>query len=268
MLCMYFPNEYQAILKEQGSDLPDSLEDALKSIEIAERQPPDGESYLKGHAYFLIRGNHVFLVQHMAVRANSLEDYIHDFLRGTQILRDDQRFELQPKLVLSTGAKEMGEIMSVEVGGVPAGSRHQTVRDVAVIDVESHEDLGRVRTGLSKGLAIMDLLFGSTRADDIMASVPEEAELEVDVRFGFRSRKRKLSREALSSIASAARDLPDGQVKAIGRDGRATGSDLRLQTEMPVHRVRANGSLLDLDDARSQLLRVYVRFVEDGKIIQ
>ena len=67
-------------------------------------------------------------------------------------------------------------------------------------------------------------------------------------------------------IASAARDLPEGQVRAIGRDGKAKGTDLRLQTEMPFKRLRPNGALLDTLDARDQLMKVYTRFVEDGKI--
>jgi hypothetical protein len=35
---------------------------------------------------------------------------------------------------------------------------------------------------------------------------------------------------------------------------------------MPFELIREHGALLDLEDARTQLMRVYQRFVEDGKI--
>jgi hypothetical protein len=64
-------------------------------------------------------------------------------------------------------------------------------------------------------------------------------------------------------MQQALRNLPEGEVTAIGKSGRMTGKDIRLS--YPV-RVLSNGSLLDPDDVRAKLRSAYEYFVENGKI--
>lgn len=269
MLCVYSPDEFQAIIKEENIG-NDDLDTFLRKIEIAEKEPPKGENYLKGHAYFLIVKNHVFMIQHLSVRTNTLESYLHDLMRKYDYLPEDGTFELQSKLNLTDVTGGIGDYKAVEIGGVTAYDEtiSSSPMEPTVTDVTTSHDLAHGRTKGGMGLDILRKIFGNMEADKIMQAVPDEAELEVDVKFGFKSKSRKLNRAVLSQIASAARDLPEGQVRAIGKDGKVTGNDLRLQSSMPFDRLRPNGTLLDLENTRSQLLKVYHRFVDDGKIPQ
>lgn len=64
-------------------------------------------------------------------------------------------------------------------------------------------------------------------------------------------------------MQEALRNLPDGEIKAVGKHGRLTGKDLRLS--YPV-RVLSTGSLLDPSDVRDKLRAAYDYFLENGKI--
>ena len=138
--------------------------------------------------------------------------------------------------------------------------------ELKVTVTEEQQQIGRKVTKFEKAKAVLAAIFSDLDAERILAAVPPEAEPEVDVKFGYRSSKRKLSKAALADIASAARNLPDGEVIAFGKGGKQIGDDLRLSMPIPVKLVRDKGALLDLEDARTKLLRVYQRFTEDNKI--
>ena len=102
--------------------------------------------------------------------------------------------------------------------------------------------------------------------EKIIDSMPEEAALEVNVNFGIRSTKRKFSREVLSNLEASLRNMPDGEIRVRTKESQVVGDDVRLQHVMPIKLVRENSSLLDIEDALSQLKEVYRRFLNDGRI--
>ena len=102
----------------------------------------------------------------------------------------------------------------------------------------------------------------SNEADvqELLGSIPEGADLDVSVHIGYKTKKRRVSR---APMQQALRNLPEGEITAIGRSGRMTGKDIRLS--FPV-RVLSNGNLLDPIDVKAKLLAAYEYFVENGKI--
>lgn len=94
----------------------------------------------------------------------------------------------------------------------------------------------------------------------LLSSIPAEADLNVSVHIGYKTRKRQVSR---APMHKALRNLPEGEVTAIGKTGRMTGKDIRLS--YPVN-IRSNGSLLDPCDVREKLRSAYDYFVSNGKI--
>jgi hypothetical protein len=103
----------------------------------------------------------------------------------------------------------------------------------------------------------------STEADvqHLLESVPEGANLEVSVHIGYKSKKRSISR---APMQQALRNLPDGEIQAIGKDGRVTGQDVRLSHPVSILR---QGTMLDVDDVVRALRETYTYFVNNGKII-
>jgi hypothetical protein len=268
-LCLYSPDDWAPVLKRELAPEPEhrSVDDTLREVEIAERPPLEGEDYLRGIAYWLIVQDHLFVVQHISLQTKAFEEYFDAFLRAALGLSDTERFALRSVFNKEIAGGDLGEIVAVEVGGVVGRTPVVPLSGQATVqEVEEQRTLGRTVSRFDKAVDVLKAMFGEPNAESILQSIPVEAELEVDVRFGYRTRKREVSRAALENIARAARNLPDGEVIAIGKNGRQIGDDLRLSLEMPFRLLREKGALLVLEDARLQLGRVYQRFVEDGKI--
>jgi hypothetical protein len=61
------------------------------------------------------------------------------------------------------------------------------------------------------------------------------------VHIGYKA-KRKLSR---APMQNALRNLPEGEITAVGRNGKQTGKDIRLSCPASIVKI---GALLDPDD--------------------
>lgn len=275
-LCLFSPEFWAAVLKRTKTENDnETLTDALRQIEIAERPPEDGEDFLRGIAYWLVVKNHFFVVQHVALQTKAFEAYFAQLFNAANLSPTNERFGLTSVFDKAVVGGDLGDVSAVEIGGIvprasvaaataaQAGPRGPVVVRVA----EEQRGLGSEKVStFERAKDVLVAVLGSPNAEKILSAVPPEAELEVDVRFGYRTRKRLVSRAALGELAQAARNLPDGEVRAIGRDGKQVGNDLRLSASMPFKPVRERSSLLELDSTREALLRTYQRFVEDGKI--
>ena len=135
-----------------------------------------------------------------------------------------------------------------------------------VVETVERTGLGDRYAMFDKAKKIIEDLLGEMEAKKIMESMPIDAALEVTVNIGYRSKKRKLKREFMKNLASGLRNMPEGEIHIRGKDGKIKGDEARLHMSMPFKRIRPNSSLLDLEDARYQMIKVYERFLEDGKI--
>ena len=99
-----------------------------------------------------------------------------------------------------------------------------------------------------------------------MGRVPEGAALKVTVEVGYVTTRRTVSREALDSVAVAARNLDDGEVRIKGRNGNLRGEDARLHMQVRLGLVRENGNLFDWLDVQEKLLSVHESFLAEGRI--
>jgi hypothetical protein len=265
-ILLYSPNEripvvYEEVVEEEHG----SLDEAIKKYEVGEQALEAGTDYLKGISYWLVRGNHVFVVQHIAIQVHAYEEYFSDLLKAANLLNGNDGIVLKLSFNRNQIGGDLGALKTVEIGGVL--SRPEEVNaPVPAVVTEENVTVGRKRTTFSKAECILKAIFSPIDAEQIIQNIPDDAELEVDVRFGYRTRRRSDTRAILDQIAVAARHLPDGQIKAVGNHGRADGDDLRLSANMPFEPLSDASALLDLADTRSKLLTVYQRFVEDGMI--
>lgn len=274
VLCLYSPEDWTPVLKRQMAEAEAehrTLEETLRQIEIAERPPADGEDYIRGIAYWMVTGDHFFVIQHTSIQTKAFEEYFLALFRSVGIMGQDEVFALQAVFNKAAAGGDLEDITSVQIGGVASRVEPRNLEPIAegelkeTVTEEQHQ-VARKVTRFEKARAVLEAIFSAPDAERILNAVPPEADLEVDVKFGYRSSKRKLSKAALADIASAARNLPDGEVIAFGKGGKQVGDDLRLSMSLPVKLVRDKGALLDLEDARLKLLRVYQRLMEDNKI--
>ena len=108
-----------------------------------------------------------------------------------------------------------------------------------------------------------------------MKSVPEDAELRVDVHIGFETRKRKVNRTSLKQLETGLRNIPDSQLQVRSK-GSVKSSDgtVRLHYPANVLLLKLNqaqeiiiGSLIDPSDMLRAMHEAYLNFVNNGKIV-
>jgi hypothetical protein len=69
-LLLYSPNESIPILYEADA-AHKSLAETLKDFEIRETQLGKGQDFLKGISYWLVSGDHLFVLQHVAIQVHA-----------------------------------------------------------------------------------------------------------------------------------------------------------------------------------------------------
>ena len=256
-LCAYTGAQMQALIDTSAS-APD--------VNISDVRPPQGNDYLHGIAYWLVIGDHCYLVQHPRVTSKTLEDYFTWLFRKTSAVRSTQAVVLRSEFDVASVGGDPDDIMDIQVGGLvpdtPTDAGKMTEREI-----EERRSLGEIRPFFSAAKKVIESVLGELGASRIMNDVPPGAALDVTVNIGYRSKRRTIDRSTLRNISTQVRNLNDGDVKIRGRNGSTHGDDARLHMKMPFKLIRENGSLLDLEDARSQLRKVHERFLEDGKIV-
>jgi hypothetical protein len=248
-----------------------ALEDLLRAWDIAEQRAPEGTEYLHAISYFMVIRDHVYQIQHAAIQAKALEEYLTWLLRDkTRVIGATHSVQLKSEFDRAQTGDDLGEIKAIEVGGaVPETVRDAEPRVTAdrIVEYEAHRAVGeRVAYGFAKAKNILIELLGTVETQRILEAIPAEASLEVRVNIGYRARRRRFQKEFMANLAAGLRNLPDGELRVRGRDGELKGDDARLSADMNITRLSDVSSLLDLEDVLRQMKEVHRRFLHDGRI--
>lgn len=275
-VCLLSPGQLQALLKvADDAGVHPNLADVLAQLEIAEAAAPKGHEYVHGMSYWMATDDHFYLIQHVTLQAKAMEEYLTWLLRDhTNAIGTGHAVMLQWKFDRAQVGDD--ELSSIEVGGLMP----QTVRlptpefsgaprdgDGQTEVVDTRETLGeRVASTFDKARQVLVDLIGELETDKIIENMPPEAALDVRVNIGFKSRNRKLRREAMTNLETGLRNIADGEVIARGKNGEVRGDDARLSMDMGVKRISENSGLLDPAHAFEQMQEVHRRFLHDGKL--
>lgn len=260
-LCAYALNEMQSVVAT-NLDGP--------SVAIQDLAAPGGTDFLHGIAYWLVVGDHCYVVQHTRVRTKALEEYLTWLLRDatstvTDVVALQATFDVE---------SDLGDISGVEIGGlVPETVRDETPEQLSVGAptssdriVESRRSLGERLAPLSRAREVLETVFGTVETERIMSRIPSEAALQVKLLISYLSKSREVDRTPLRDLGIAVRNLDDGEVRVRGKNGSATRGEARLHEAVRFRRMRDNGNLLDLEDVHDKLLDLHLRFLESGRI--
>lgn len=259
-LCSFTLDEMQAVINTGQAAIP--------SVNVADMTAPEGRDYLHGMAYWLLVGDHCYVIQHTAVRIKALEAYFTWLLRRANVLQSGQQITLQAEFGVEGATSDVGDVTAIEIGGI-VPDYSDTERSESSMDgraIEVRRTLEERVPSLPAGLSWLESLVGPTEVDRILSRIPSEAALKVTLQVGYVALKRNLSRQAMDDLAVAARNFDHGEVRIRGRNGRISGDEARLHTTVQVKRVRENGHLLDFRDAHEQLENAHAKFLEEGRI--
>lgn len=240
-------------------------EQDVAMLPVEQQPPPAGREYIHSMMYWMAVGSHVLTIQSRSLTTKHLEQYLTWLLATrTQQMRNDGHLLLTAKFDSDEIGGDLEDVREIIVGGtgvVEAAPARLTVQPGQEREVEQHVD---VRAQRSWGRRALDVLYAvmNNEADvqELLESIPAGADLDVSVHIGYKTKRRQVTR---APMQQALRNLPEGEVTAIGKSGRMTGRDIRLS--YPV-RVLSTGSLLDPADVRAKLYSAYEYFVANGKI--
>lgn len=271
-ICLFSPGQMQALLKLTADGEQPTLAEVMHAMEIAERKAPDGHEYLHGIAYWLAIGDHFYQIQHTSLQSKAMEEYLTWLLREqANVISSNHYVELVSEFDRAQVGDDLGGISSIEVGGFVPETVFEAPATVLtspkMSEIEVTETIvPKVMAPWQKAKDIMLTLFGPVETAKMIESIPSQAALEVTVNIGYRSTKRKISKEFMGNIAAGLRNAPEGELRIRGKNGLIQGDDARLSMDMGIKKMSETSGLLDLEHALQQMLEVHRRFLHDGKI--
>jgi hypothetical protein len=252
-LTQYTKGYMQALL-EQAPNKP--------MLTVEQQPPPRGKEYVHSMMYWLLVQSHVLMIQSKSLGSKQLEEYFTWLLKDqTKTIKATGQVILQAKFDPPEVGGDLDDIREIIIGGtVPAGPVLSPETE-HVTDVEQYKEIKKHRPFAERTRDVLLAIFNNEAdVQKLIDSVPKEARLEVDVHIGYRARKRHVSR---APMQEALRNLPEGEITAIGRDGKMTDKDIRLSHHASVLKV---GNLLDSKDVVRALREAHKYFVDNGKI--
>jgi hypothetical protein len=269
-MCLVQDKDSQALLELKVSSVKLSNITTAQIFNLDERTAPQGSQFVRGMAYWLAIGNHLFFVKTHSMIPDFIKAYLNWLLKTrSAAMPHDVMFDLQAEFDKSQVAGDIGDIRSLRLSGKSApqlvvspvpeqgdGKVVETARTVAGKFVE-----------FGQAVPVVEALFGKPRTESLVDSLGPGEYLSVDAAVKIRGRRTEKSRAKLRSLANDIADLSDAKVQIEGKDGKVTDGDAILRTRMPFNQPHEGSHLLEFDNVADQLQEVYMRYVNDGKIM-
>lgn len=255
-LTQYTRGFLQALLAEV-EDVP--------MLTVEQEPPPEGKEYVHSMMYWMAIGNHLLMAQSRSLTGKQLEEYLTWLLKDrTATIEPTGHVILQSKFDAEEVGGDLADISEIIVGGKTAVAHPEPKPEPPPLrerEVEAYRELAERRPWRDRAIEVLRAVMNNEAdVQELLDSMPEDADLQVSVHIGYRTRRRRVTR---APMQQALRNLPEGEITAIGKHGRLTGKDIRLSYPA---RILKSGSLLDLEDVVRALREAYNYFVENGKI--
>jgi hypothetical protein len=266
-ICLVQQSDLQALLELKAKTVQLSNVTKAEIFALGEREAPKGSKFIRGMAYWLAVGDHLFFVKTHEMSVTHIRDYL-DWLTKTRTATLDPTVdfllhaELDPSL-------DIGDVRSLRVKG-------NAVPDYSVTASANNDGEQKTRATVrtvadkvarsEQAVPIMEAIFGPAETHSLVSSLGKGEYLSVEAEVKVRGRRTETSKDKLREIAGQIADTSDAEVTIEGKDGRVSNGDAILRTRMPFDIPQEGGRLMDFDHVADQLQTVYARFVADGKI--
>jgi hypothetical protein len=249
------------------------------SVPVEQMKAPEQSEYVHSQMFWMIKGDHAFVVQSMSLRTTEFEQYLDWLLKiKTNKLVGAHSIILDARFDEDVVGGDLSDIQEIIVGGIAAAPA--TVPDDGVVEKTTEiTQHGQIDTGRSTGWAtataiLRELLGGDANVETLMKAVPPDAELNVQVHIGYQTKKRKVDRVALRQLETGLRNLPDSQLQVRSKGARvAADGTIRLHHVASIQLIKKQdgknqiiSSLLDPTDVLRAMVEAYTTFVANGKI--
>ncbi len=267
-ICLVQARDLQALLNMEPSEVKLSDLTTATVYNLDEREAPKGSQFIRGLAYWLAIGNHVFFVKTHSMTPELVRLYL-DWLLKTRgaVIDPALAIALNAEIDKTKAAGDIGEIRSLRMTGKAAPQITVSVpEEPKTSEVKTSRRIADKFAQMQQAVPIVEALFGKKQTASLVESLGPDEYLAVEASVKVRGRRTEESRTKLQNIANDLADASDAKVEIEGKDGRIVDGDAILRTRMPFHLPHEGSNLLEFDNVADQLQEVYSRFVKDGKI--
>lgn len=241
----------------------------VPEVDISQFSPPDQQEFMNAMMFWMLRGNHAFVIQSAALRTEALELYFSWLLsERTNLAPSDFHAMLIDEVRFDGDAPDGSEkIKKMTIGGRIPGNLTPAPGSEAPISRTRVErsDVGEIAES-DGGWArrVLNAALGDQeRVNAALRQIPSDANLKVSVSLGYERTRRDIDRTALRDMMRAARNVPDSDLEAVTDAGKIKGDKIRL-TYSP--RILTIGDLFDRNDVKRAMVEAYQNFVANGRI--
>lgn len=245
-LVLYTPDQARHIFAV------DESADELDIEQIAPGSTKDGKKrqFLESILYYGVQGNHMILLQSMALKARDIEAYLNWLLKRAGLLDDENAVFLNNFVPQQTRDKlEKAEIKSVRLGTplIDMPDKRMTTE----IGKDGMEKLSSRFRPWGEGMAILRALIAPERMRGLsMADMESANDLEVFVEITYRRQADDQSKKLLNRLTTALRHVGDDDLRIEFKGGVMIGSDLQVKSLRPV---TAYNGLVEPQDVFQQM---------------
>lgn len=267
-LCLVDRKGMQALL-EQSHPSKVELSDVTTAeiYDLEERYAPQGTQFIRGMAYWLTIGDHLFFVKTSSMSARLMEKYFTWLLAGKQSgYVAGSTITLQAEFAKGQVSGDIGDIRNLVVKGGSAPQFTANVLSGEEREVSTSRKVLDRFVQFSQAIDVVKAIVGEEKTKSLVESLGPEEYLAVDTSVKVRGRRTEKSKAQLRQLTNDLADLTDGTIQVEGKNGKLSDGDAILRTKMPFELVEEGATLLEFNNVADQLQEVYSRFVRDGMI--
>jgi hypothetical protein len=255
-LVLYAPDQNRHIITE------DQEKDELDIQQIGPPAHEDGKKrqFLDSILYYGVSGNHVILLQSVALRSRNLESYFNWLLREAGLVDDSNLVFLNNFAPPITHEKlEGSEVKSVRIGtpladvGIP--------ETVGAVPADTSEIRFRPK---GQGLELLRVMMPERMKELRWSDLSESSNLEIFVEVTYKRQTDPTSQKVLNQITSSLRNLNDDDVRIVLKNGLTIiGSELQVKNYFNID---TYGGLVDPTDVFKKMQAWLIDIIETGLI--
>jgi hypothetical protein len=267
-MCLIHPTGVQALLELTAHKHQLSTLTLAEIYDLTERGAPKGMHYVRGLAYFLAVGNHLFFIRTQSLTPTHIQSYIEWLLKvAPGAVPPAAPIHIESKFDRSAMGGNIGDIKALRVSGPSFPQMSVTpTTDEQVKERATTRKVAEKFVQFGQAFEVAKAVLGEAKATSLAESLGPKERLVVDATVKVRGTRTEASKARLKNLASELDSLTDGKIVVEGKDGKFEDKDVILRTNMPFDLDKVGTSLLNFDNVADQLQKVYGRFVEDGKI--
>lgn len=233
-----------------------------EDLDVSKFPPPTGKQHMETPLYFVVRDNHVVLLQSQSVRSDKFEAHLNWLLRKAGQIDDEQHIELSDIIPEETQQKiAKSPVKRISLGG-------SFLNSPAVPVEEKGDGVGKaLKMATGMGIDILKSILPSEQYSSLnIEELTDMPEVQVNLEIRVVGRKKvHTDNQVMRNIMDGLRHVPDADFINVKLDGYGSmkGQELRVHEKKNVPSI---DGVLVTEDTFEVMRRWLESLVDNGTV--